>query len=54
MWILRTDGPNLQQTNEFDYTLHGYPINFVLGYYIAALLKQGCSHYPQKGVASTI
>jgi len=29
-------GTNLQQTNEFYYSLHTYPINFVLGYCIAA------------------
>jgi len=35
--IMQTDGTNLQQTNEFtSYTLHRYPINFVLGYCIAA------------------
>ena len=33
---MQADDTNLQQTNEFYYTLHGYPINFVLGYCIAA------------------
>ena len=36
MWMLQTDGANLQWRNEFYYTLHGNPINFVLGYYIVA------------------
>jgi len=35
---LQTDGTNLQQTNEFYYTLHRYPIIYVLGYYKAAAL----------------
>jgi len=30
------DGANLQETNEFCNTLQRYPINFVLGYCIAA------------------
>ena len=31
MWIMQTDGTNLQQISEFYYTLHGYAINLVLG-----------------------
>ena len=34
---MQTGGTNLQQISEFYYTLHGYPINFVLGCIAAAL-----------------
>ena len=41
MWILQRDDANLQQTNEFYFILHRYPINFVSGYCVAAQIEQG-------------
>jgi len=33
---MQTDGTNLQYISELYYTLHGYPVNFVLGCIAAA------------------